>query len=162
MRPADGLRSPHRLQFLVRETNRQTRSHSDAREAHRSRPRRRPRPREGLLLGIRAGIVSVCPSRIAPRVCGVGDAFRAHPRRRQTQAESFRPWAVLFSQFVAFNHTRIAVSPFRPLRRFAHSPIRRLAPCAGPYLPVCWWFLCPLEGSSSSQNWEQHYHWRSQ
>jgi len=49
-------------------------------QAHRSRTRRRPRPREGLLLGIRAGIVSVCPFRIAPRVCVVGDAFRARPR----------------------------------------------------------------------------------
>jgi len=51
---------------------------SDAtREAHRTRPRRRPRPREGLLVGIRAGIVAICPLRIAPRVRGVGDAFRA-------------------------------------------------------------------------------------
>jgi hypothetical protein len=46
------------------------------REAHRSRPR----PREGLLLGVRAEILSMCPRRIAPRIWGVGDAFRADSR----------------------------------------------------------------------------------
>jgi len=61
-------------------------------QAHRSRTRRRPRPREGLLLGIRAGIVSVCPFRIAPRVCGVGDAFSAEHRRAQAPRPRENKW----------------------------------------------------------------------
>jgi hypothetical protein len=68
------MMAAHELQVYSR---RQQHSSVATREAHRSRTRRRPRPREGLLVGIRAGIVSMCIFRIAPRGRGVGDAFRA-------------------------------------------------------------------------------------
>ena len=117
--PRKGRRPSFRTNSSTQNVSTSYRPH----QAHRSRPRRRPRPREGLLLGIRAGIVSVCPFRIAPRVCGVGDAFRAGrfldsipgvKARLKPQAESFRPFETNAS------------------RRFAVSRIRR---CAGAPLP---------------------------
>ncbi len=64
-------------------------------------------------------------------------AGRALPRSCHTQ----KPWAILFSHFVAFAaspHRRVAVSPCRrvavsPCRPFAHSPYRPFA--LSPYRP---------------------------
>jgi hypothetical protein len=72
---------------------------SDAtREALRSRPRRRPRPRirpRGVLEYWSVGVLRQFG--IAPRVRGVGSAFRAHSI--QTANPGLKPWAESLSPF---------------------------------------------------------------
>ena len=68
----------------------------DAREAHRSRTRRRPRPREGLLLGIRAGIVSVpfpnCTPRLRGWRCFQGGFYLTNNQGLKPLAQSYCPF----------------------------------------------------------------------
>src|SRR5215471_10599443 len=109
------------------------------REAHRSRTRRRPRPREVRCKLFGAGIVSTCSVGIAPRVRGVGDAFRA---LFVTDIYlGLKSWTILFRHFMAtrcVDPPRVVGKPvvFRPLRQ--SYPVAKVRPETRPGTGILW------------------------